>query len=191
MYKPTSGRIEIDGIPIEKINLKSLRSGISLVPQEALLFSDTISNNIAFGSKEELTQQTIEAVAEKAAIHDNIKGFPKGYQTIVGERGVTLSGGQKQRISIARALIRPSSILIFDDCLSAVDNETEEKILASIKKEGVKKTTITISHRISSIQHVDKIIVLNNGQIAEMGTHKNLFEKRGIYFEMYQQQLSK
>ena len=191
MYKPTSGRIEIDGIPIEKINLKSLRSGISLVPQEALLFSDTISNNIAFGSKEELTQQTIEAVAEKAAIHDNIKGFPKGYQTIVGERGVTLSGGQKQRISIARALIRPSSILIFDDCLSAVDNETEEKILASIKKEGVKKTTITISHRISSIQHVDKIIVLNNGQIAEMGTHKKLFEKRGIYFEMYQQQLSK
>jgi ATP-binding cassette subfamily B protein len=191
MYKPTSGRIEIDGIPIEKINLKSLRSGISLVPQEALLFSDTISNNIAFGSKEELTQQTIEAVAEKAAINDNIKGFPKGYQTIVGERGVTLSGGQKQRISIARALIRPSSILIFDDCLSAVDNETEEKILASIKKEGVKKTTITISHRISSIQHVDKIIVLNNGQIAEMGTHKNLFEKRGIYFEMYQQQLSK
>ena len=191
MYKPTSGRIEIDGIPIEKINLKSLRSGISLVPQEALLFSDTISNNIAFGSKEELTQQTIEAVAEKAAIHDNIKGFPKGYQTIVGERGVTLSGGQKQRISIARALIRTSSILIFDDCLSAVDNETEEKILASIKKEGVKKTTITISHRISSIQHVDKIIVLNNGQIAEMGTHKNLFEKRGIYFEMYQQQLSK
>jgi len=191
MYKPTSGRIEIDGIPIEKINLKSLRSGISLVPQEALLFSDTISNNIAFGSKEELTQQTIEVVAEKAAIHDNIKGFPKGYQTIVGERGVTLSGGQKQRISIARALIRPSSILIFDDCLSAVDNETEEKILASIKKEGVKKTTITISHRISSIQHVDKIIVLNNGQIAEMGTHKNLFEKRGIYFEMYQQQLSK
>jgi ATP-binding cassette subfamily B protein len=191
MYKPTSGRIEIDGIPIEKINLKSLRSGISLVPQEALLFSDTISNNIAFGSKEELTQQTIEAVAEKAAIHDNIKGFPKGYQTIVGERGVTLSGGQKQRISIARVLIRPSSILIFDDCLSAVDNETEEKILASIKKEGVKKTTITISHRISSIQHVDKIIVLNNGQIAEMGTHKKLFEKRGIYFEMYQQQLSK
>jgi len=191
MYKPTSGRIEIDGIPIEKINLKSLRSGISLVPQEALLFSDTISNNIAFGSKEELTQQTIEAVAEKAAIHDNIKGFPKGYQTIVGERGVTLSGGQKQRISIARALIRPSSILIFDDCLSAVDNETEEKILASIKKEGVKKTTITISHRISSIQHVDKIIVLDNGQIAEMGTHNELFEKEGIYFEMYQQQLSK
>lgn len=191
MYKPSSGRIELDDTPIEGINLKSLRSGISLVPQEALLFSDTISNNIAFGSKEELTQETIEQAAEKAAIHDNIKDFTNGYQTLVGERGVTLSGGQKQRISIARALIRPSSILIFDDCLSAVDNETEEKILASIKKEGVKKTTITISHRMSSIQHVDKIIVLDNGQIAEMGTHNELFEKEGIYFEMYQQQLSK
>ena len=140
MYEPTSGEIEIDDLPIEEINLASLRSGISLVPQEeALLFSDTISNNIAFGSKEELTQENIELVAKKAAIHENIKSFPKGYQTMVGERGVTLSGGQKQRISIARALVRPSSILIFDDCLSAVDNETEEKILSSLKKRRYRK----------------------------------------------------
>ena len=191
MYKPTSGKIEIDNIPIENINITSLRSSISLVPQEALLFSDTISNNIAFGSKENPTQDTIEQAAKKAAIDENINSFPKGYQTLVGERGVTLSGGQKQRISIARALIRPSSILIFDDCLSAVDNETEEKILSSIKKEGIKKTSITISHRMSSIQHVDKIIVLENGEITEMGTHKELHEKCGIYYEMYQQQLSK
>ena len=191
MYKPSSGKIEIDDLLIEEINLASLRSGISLVPQEALLFSDTISNNIAFGSKEELKQKDIELVANKAAIHENIKSFPKGYQTMVGERGVTLSGGQKQRISIARALVRPSSILIFDDCLSAVDNETEEKILSSLKKEGTEKTTITISHRMSSIQHADKIIVLDNGKIAEMGTHSELFKKGGIYHEMYQQQLSK
>ena len=184
MYEPTSGKIEIDDLPIEEINLASLRSRISMVPQEALLFSDTISNNIAFGSKEELTQENIESVAKKAAIHENIKSFPKGYQTMVGERGVTLSGGQKQRISIARALVRPSSILIFDDCLSAVDNETEEKILSSLKKEGTEKTTITISHRMSSIQHADKIIVLDNGKIAEMGTHSELFEKV-VYITKY------
>ena len=191
MYKPTSGEIEIDNLPIEEIKLASLRSGISLVPQEALLFSDTIYNNIAFGSKEELTQYDIELVAKKAAIHENIKSFPKAYQTLVGERGVTLSGGQKQRISIARALVRPTNVLILDDCLSAVDNETEEKILTSLKKEGTEKTTITISHRMSSIQYADKIIVLDNGKIAEMGTHPELFEKSGIYYEMYQQQLSK
>ena len=191
MYKPTSGEIEIDNLPIEEIKLASLRSGISLVPQETLLFSDTIYNNIAFGSKEELTQDDIELVAKKAAIHENIKSFPKAYQTLVGERGVTLSGGQKQRISIARALVRSTNVLIFDDCLSAVDNETEEKILTSLKKEGIEKTTITISHRMSSIQHADKIIVLDNGKIAEMGTHPELFEKSGIYYEMYHQQLSK
>ena len=192
MYKPTSGSIKIDEQPIENINLKSLRSEISLVPQEALLFSDTISNNIAFGSRDKnLKQETIEATAEKAAIHQNIISFPNGYETMVGERGVTLSGGQKQRISIARALIRPCNVLIFDDCLSAVDNETEEKILSSIKKEGERKTTITISHRLSSIQHVDKILVLENGEIAETGTHAKLYEKEGIYYEMYQQQLSK
>ena len=191
MYKPTSGIIEIDDIAIEEINLASLRKEISLVPQESLLFSDTISNNIAFGSKEKLTDEDIELAAIKSSIHENIKSFSKSYQTLVGERGVTLSGGQKQRISIARALVRPTSILIFDDCLSALDNETEEKILSSLKKEFKNKTTITISHRISSIQNADKIIVLDKGKIAEIGTHSELFEKGEIYYEMYQQQLSK
>ena len=191
MYKPTSGIIEIDDIAIEEINLASLRKEISLVPQESLLFSDTISNNIAFGSKEKLTEEDIESAAIKSSIHENIKSFSKSYQTLVGERGVTLSGGQKQRISIARALVRPRSIIIFDDCLSALDNETEEKILSSLKKEFKNKTTITISHRISSIQNADKIIVLDKGKIAEIGTHSELFEKGEIYYEMYQQQLSK
>ena len=191
MYKPTSGIIEIDDIAIEEINLASLRKEISLVPQESLLFSDTISNNIAFGSKEKLTEEDIESAAIKSSIHENIKSFSKSYQTLVGERGVTLSGGQKQRISIARALVRPTSIIIFDDCLSALDNETEEKILSSLKKEFKNKTTITISHRISSIQNADKIIVLDKGKIAEIGTHSELFEKGEIYYEMYQQQLSK
>ena len=191
MYKPTSGIIEIDDVAIEEINLASLRKEISLVPQESLLFSDTISNNIAFGSKEKLTEEDIELAAIKSSIHENIKSFSKSYQTLVGERGVTLSGGQKQRISIARALVRPTSILIFDDCLSALDNETEEKILSSLKKEFKNKTTITISHRISSIQNADKIIVLDKGKIAEIGTHSELFEKGEIYYEMYQQQLSK
>tara|TARA_B100000886_G_C20423592_1_gene492789 strand:+ start:1076 stop:2833 length:1758 start_codon:yes stop_codon:yes gene_type:complete len=191
MYKPTSGIIEIDDFSIEEINLASLRTEISFVPQESLLFSDTILNNIAFGSKERLTNEEIELAAIKASIHENIKSFPKGYQTLVGERGVTLSGGQKQRISIARALIRNTNILIFDDCLSALDNETEEKILSSLKKEDIKKTTIIISHRISSIQHADKIIVLDDGKIAEIGIHTELFKKGGIYYEMYQQQLSK
>ena len=191
IYKPTSGIIEIDDIAIEEINLASLRKEISLVPQESLLFSDTISNNIAFGSKEKLTEEDIELAAIKSSIHENIKSFSKSYQTLVGERGVTLSGAQKQRISIARALVRPTSILIFDDCLSALDNETEEKILSSLKKEFKNKTTITISHRISSIQNADKIIVLDKGKIAEIGTHSELFEKGEIYYEMYQQQLSK
>ena len=191
MYKPTSGIIEIDDIAIEEINLASLRKEISLVPQESLLFSDTISNNIAFGSKEKLTEEDIESAAIKSSIHENIKSFSKSYQTLVGERGVTLSGGQKQRISIARALVRSTSIIIFDDCLSALDNETEEKILSSLKKEFKNKTTITISHRISSIQNADKIIVLDKGKIAEIGTHSELFEKGEIYYEMYQQQLSK
>ncbi|MGB2457857.1 MAG: ABC transporter ATP-binding protein, partial [Flavobacteriales bacterium] len=155
MYKPTSGKIEIDDLPIEEIKLASLRSGISLVPQEALLFSDTISNNIAFGSKEELTQDDIELVAKKAAIHENIKSFPKAYQTMVGERGVTLSGGQKQRISIARALVRPSSVLIFDDCLSAVDNETEAAIQRSLDILKKDRTVIVIAHRLSTVRNAD------------------------------------
>lgn len=191
MYQPSSGVIKIDNTTIEQINLKKLRSEISNVPQEALLFSDTISNNIAFGTLKKTTQKDIEDAAEKAAIHSNIMSFPDAYNTMVGERGVTLSGGQKQRISIARALIKTSSIMIFDDCLSAVDNETEEQILSNLKKEGQQKTSITISHRMSSIQYVDKILVLENGEVIESGNHNELFKNKSVYYEMYKQQLSK
>lgn len=190
MYKSSEGVINIDDKPIESYNVRNLRSAISLVPQEALLFSDTISNNISFGTDKNTSQKEIENVAKKAAIHDNIMGFPKQYNTKIGERGVTLSGGQKQRISIARAFIKPSSILIFDDCLSAVDNETEETILKEIKKKNKEKTSIIISHRLSSIQHVDEIIVLENGKIIEKGTHEELMNNKKVYLDMYEQQLT-
>ena len=133
----------------------------------------------------------IEIVSKKSAIHDNIVNFPLGYQTLVGERGVTLSGGQKQRVSIARGLIRNSKILIFDDCMSAVDNLTENKILKSLKIESKEKTTIVISHRISSVQHADKIIFIEGGKIAEIGTHEKLLEMGGLYYKMYQNQISR
>lgn len=191
MYNTTSGSIEIDNINIKKINLNNLRSQISLVPQEDLLFSDTISNNIAFGSRKNISQKEIEIVSKKSAIHDNIVNFPLGYQTLVGERGVTLSGGQKQRVSIARGLIKNSKILIFDDCMSAVDNLTENKILKSLKIESKEKTTIVISHRISSVQHADKIIFIEGGKIAEIGTHEKLLEMGGLYYKMYQNQISR
>ena len=190
MYKSSEGLIKIDQKPIKDYNVKSLRSAISLVPQEALLFSDTISNNISFGTDKNTSQEEIEDVAKKAAIHDNIMSFPAQYSTKIGERGVTLSGGQKQRISIARAFIKPSSILIFDDCLSAVDNETEEQILKEIKKKNENKTSIIVSHRLSSIQHVEEIIVLDNGKIIEKGTHEQLIKNKKVYFDMYEQQLS-
>ena len=190
MYKSSEGLIKIDQKPIKDYNVKSLRSAISLVPQEALLFSDTISNNISFGTDKNTSQEEIEDVAKKAAIHENIMNFPAQYSTKIGERGVTLSGGQKQRISIARAFIKPSSILIFDDCLSAVDNETEEQILKEIKKKNQNKTSLIVSHRLSSIQHVDEIIVLDNGKIVEKGTHEELIQNKKVYFDMYEQQLS-
>ena len=190
MYNPSSGTIKIDDIPIENIKISSLRSQISLVTQETLLFSDTISNNIAFGSKiKNLNKDEIVIAAKKACIHENITNFPNNYETVIGERGVTLSGGQKQRISIARALVKSSSILIFDDCLSAVDNETENKIFQSINKEIQTKTSITISHRLSSIKDSDKIIVLEKGKIAEIGNHKELLNKKEIYYEMWKQQI--
>ncbi len=190
MYNTSEGVIKIDHKSIENYSTKSLRSAISLVPQEALLFSDTISNNISFGTDKNTSQEEIEDVAKKAAIHENIMSFPAQYNTKIGERGVTLSGGQKQRISIARAFIKPSSILIFDDCLSAVDNETEEQILKEIKKQNQNKTSIVVSHRLSSIQHVDEIIVLENGKVIEKGTHQELIHNKKVYFDMYEQQLS-
>ncbi|NNE03002.1 MAG: ABC transporter ATP-binding protein [Eudoraea sp.] len=189
LYDVTSGDILIDDIPIKKHNLESLRSAIGAVPQDAFLFSDTISNNIKFG-KETANQEEIEAVAKKAVVHKNIMGFSKQYDTILGERGITLSGGQKQRVSIARALLKDPEIYLFDDCLSAVDTETEEAILNNLKQASRNRTTLIVSHRVSSAKNADKIIVLDQGSIIQEGTHDLLLEQEGYYKELYKHQLS-
>jgi ATP-binding cassette subfamily B multidrug efflux pump len=160
------------------------------VPQEVFLFSDTIANNILFGDRNEQgTEADIVQAAKAAAIHEGILEFPEGYKTLLGERGITLSGGQKQRISMARALIKSPAILIFDDCLSAVDTETEEEILRNLSTIMANKTTLIISHRISSVRACDHILVLENGEVAEEGNHLTLMEQKGLYAEMYTQQL--
>ena len=166
LYDVTNGDIYIDDVPIKKINLNSLRSGIGAVPQDAFLFSDSIKNNIKFG-KEDATDEEIIAVAKKAVVHKNIMGFQKKYDTVLGERGITLSGGQKQRVSIARALLKDPKIYLFDDCLSAVDTETEEKILNNLKSASKNRTTLIVSHRVSSAKNADKIIILKEGKILQ------------------------
>lgn len=188
MYDITDGTVLIDNTPITTLNLDNLREQIGYVPQDPFLFSDTIENNIKFG-KENATREEIEQAAKNAVVHDNIVEFARGYDTILGERGVTLSGGQKQRVSIARAIIKNPKILIFDDCLSAVDTETEERILSNLEKVSKYKTTIIISHRVSSAKNADKIIVLDEGQIIQHGTHEILVNTKGYYQELYQQQL--
>ncbi|WP_456376221.1 ABC transporter ATP-binding protein [Lutibacter sp.] len=188
LYDVKSGEILIDNQNIEQLNLDNLRQNIGFVPQEAFLFSDTIKNNIKFGD-ETASDEKIEKAAKDAYIHHNIIQFNEGYNTFVGERGVTLSGGQKQRISIARAIIKEPKILIFDDCLSAVDTETEEKILTNLSEISKHKTTIIVSHRISSIKNADSIIVLEKGKIIQQGSHKELVSISGYYKELYEQQL--
>ncbi|MEC4113168.1 ABC transporter ATP-binding protein [Myroides pelagicus] len=189
LYDIKEGSIHIDNQLIKMCNLVDLRKAIAFVPQDAFLFSDTISNNIRFG-KEDATQEEIINVAKKAAVHDNIITFNNGYDTVLGERGLTLSGGQKQRVSIARALIKESPILILDDSLSAVDTETEETILKNLEKHSKDITTIIVTHRISSAKNADKIIVLDNGTVIENGTHDELIAKEGYYNELYLKQLS-
>jgi len=189
LYDVQEGQISIDGNAIDKVNLKNLRDSIGYVPQDAFLFSDTIENNIMFG-KEDATEAEVIEAAKMAYVHKNIKKFTNGYQTKLGERGITLSGGQKQRISIARALIKTPEIMLFDDCLSAVDTETEEKILNSLRKVSHGKTTIIVSHRVSSAKHADKIIVLEEGKIVQNGTHEHLINVDGYYKELYLKQLN-
>jgi len=189
LYDADSGQVLVDGENIQQINLNAYRSAIGYVPQEVFLFSDTISNNISFSTS--ISDDNVEAVsraASNAQVAKNIEGFTKGYDTRVGERGITLSGGQKQRISIARAIIKEPKILIFDDCLSAVDTETEEKILSNLKPIMKGKTTMIISHRVSSVKHCDNIIVLEDGAILEQGKHDELIAKKGVYFEINEQQ---
>ncbi len=188
LYDVSENSLLIGDTTIADLNLNNLRSNIGYVPQDAFLFSDTIRNNIKFG-KEDATDEEVIAAAKKAAVHDNIIGFSKGYDTILGERGITLSGGQKQRVAIARAIIKDPEILLFDDCLSAVDTETEEEILTNLTKISSNKTVIIVSHRVSSAKNADKIIVLEDGQILQQGSHNDLVNKEGYYKELYAKQL--
>jgi len=187
MYLVRQGNIFINGEPMETIDEKSFREKIRVVPQDVFLFSDSILNNVKFG-KPDATKQEIEAACKMADLHSTIMEFPDQYETILGERGINLSGGQKQRLSIARALIGNPEILILDDCLSAVDTQTEERILEAIKEVRVGKTNIIVSHRISGIQHANQIHVIHEGTTIESGTHHALIERKGEYARLFQQQ---
>ncbi|MFH6997251.1 ABC transporter ATP-binding protein [Flavobacterium sp. FlaQc-57] len=189
LYDVTEGRITIDQNEISSLNLNDLRNNIGIVPQDAFLFSDTIKNNIKFGNQNATDEEVITA-AKNAVVHDNIMAFNKQYDTILGERGITLSGGQKQRVSIARAIIKNPAILLFDDCLSAVDTETEETILNNLFEICKDKTTIIVSHRVSSAKNADKIIILEDGKIIQQGSHNQLINQGGYYSSLYLKQLS-
>jgi ATP-binding cassette subfamily B multidrug efflux pump len=188
MFDTDSGTVELDGVDIREIDLHELRQQISYVPQDVFLFSDTIENNIRFGS-ETATPEDVKAAAVRACIAREIESFPAGYDTLVGERGVTLSGGQKQRISIARALVRYPRLVIFDDCLSAVDARTEKEIISNLREFLAGHTSIIITHRIFSLFEFDRIIVMDEGRIAESGTHDELMKLNGLYYSLYTRQL--
>lgn len=189
LYDVEKGSITVDQENIESLNLYDLRNSIGFVPQDAFLFSDSIKNNIKFGDEDAGDDEVITA-AKKAVVHDNIINFNKQYETILGERGITLSGGQKQRVSIARALIKDAPVLLLDDCLSAVDTETEEAILNNLLEFCKDKTTIIVSHRVSSAKNADKILILEDGKIIQQGTHNQLVNQTGYYKELYLKQLS-
>ena len=187
LYDPTEGKVIIDEQNASAYALKELRNAVGYVPQNPFLFSESIEDNIRFG-KEDATLEEVKQAAQQAAVHDNIQNFKEKYATLLGERGVTLSGGQIQRISIARALIKNPALLLFDDCLSAVDADTEEKILHHLNQISEDKTTCIVSHRVSSVQHADKIIVLEEGKIIQQGTHLELLKQPGHYQDLAQKQ---
>jgi len=188
MYDADHGVIKYDGVPIQSYRFDTLRHQIGFVPQQVFLFSDTIANNIAFGL-DSVDNELVEQAAKDVAVYDNIMTFDEGFKTHIGERGITLSGGQKQRVSIARALIKDPEILIFDDCLSAVDTKTEEEILGNLGRIMLNKTSIFIAHRISTIKNADHILVMDQGKIIEEGTHEQLLALGKEYAELYEQQL--
>lgn len=190
MYDPDKGNVLVDDVDARKYSLESLREQVSYVPQEVFLFSDTISNNIRFGM-EHADDQAVQIAARQASVDKEITSLPDGYKTMIGERGVTLSGGQKQRISIARALIKDPHLLIFDDCLSAVDAKTEKEIIGNLYEYLKEKTAIIITHRIFSLFEFDKVIVLDEGHIVEEGTHQSLLKQNGYYADMYRRQQQK
>ena len=188
-YDPSSGDLLLDGVSLKDWDIKHVRKALAYVPQDVFLFSTTISENISFGQDGMSTEQIMQA-AKMADVYENIMEFPGQFETILGERGVTLSGGQKQRVSIARALAKNPSMLILDDCLSAVDTHTEHKILNNLKKIMVGKTSLIISHRVSSVKLANRIMVLQDGQIVETGNHLQLMKRKGYYYELYQNQLN-
>lgn len=185
LYDPSEGSILIDGHDLKTFQLEELRSAVGYVPQNAFLFSEQIEENIRFGNPE-ASLEAIREAAQKSAVHDNIMQFKEGYKTLLGERGVTLSGGQIQRVSIARALIKDPQILLLDDCLSAVDTDTEEEILKHLRSVSKNKTTLIVSHRISSLKHADQIVVFENGKIVQQGKHADLIEVGGYYKELFE-----
>jgi ATP-binding cassette subfamily B protein len=188
IYDATAGSVLIDGRPIREFPLETLRRSIGFVPQETFLFSDTVRENIAFG-KSGATDEEVKAAADGASISGDIEGFPDQYATVVGERGITLSGGQKQRTAIARAIIRDPRILVLDDALASVDTHTEDKILGHLREVIGGRTTIFISHRVSSVRNADRIAVLHSGRIVELGTHEELLSRDGYYTDLYNKQL--
>jgi ATP-binding cassette subfamily B multidrug efflux pump len=189
LIEPQQGEVLIDGVRINHYFLSTLRSSMGVVPQDSFLFSDTIENNIRFG-KLDATQKEVINAAKLADVHQNILDFPNEYQTVLGERGISLSGGQKQRVSIARAMIKEPQIFLFDDCLSAVDTETEEVILGNIKNQSKGKTTVIVSHRMATVKHADRILVFEDGQIVQEGTHNELISIEGFYQDLYREQLN-
>ena len=189
-FDPTNGSITVNGTDLKSLNLDEYRNQTGVVPQEVFLFSDTIAENIRFGRNDDVQPEEIKEAARKAHVLHNIEAFPDQFETILGERGVNLSGGQKQRVSIARALIRKPKLLVLDDCLSAVDTETEEIILSNLQQDTKSRTTVIVSHRISSIRNASNIIVLDHGKVIEQGSHDELMAQNGLYTDMYHKQLA-
>jgi ATP-binding cassette subfamily B protein len=190
LHDATKGEVLIDGVPVQRIDLGKLRQQLGYVPQDVFLFSDSITNNIGFSlDKPEADALRIQEAARVAHVHDNIAAFASGYDTLLGERGITLSGGQKQRVSIARAVVREPRILVFDDPLSAVDTATEAAILGNLKEVMKGRTTVIISHRISAVQGADNILVLEHGRVVEQGRHADLLARGGVYARLHEEQL--